>query len=64
MATLTEEQKQNYLNNTNKCPHCKSENISAESMQTDGKEAWCYVYCYDCDEEWKDIYKLVSVENK
>lgn len=41
-----------------KCPHCRSENITAGDRQFEGREAWLNVACDDCGERWVEIFKL------
>ena len=63
MATLTKEQKENYLKEGGGiCPFCKSPDISGGQVQVEGTEAWQEVSCSDCDERWRDVYKLAFVE--
>ena len=62
MTEITEEMKKKYLEvNGVLCPFCGSSDIRADSLESDGNEAWNNVHCEDCKEEWKDIYKLVDI---
>ncbi len=57
---LTIEQVKKYVSRDgSQCPYCGSLNISAEPMND------CYVpvHCNNCDEDWKDIYQLIGVDN-
>lgn len=63
MATLSKEQKKKYLVNPNHCPFCNSDNISSgELSENDGNTATAIITCYDCDEEWTDVYTLTDVQ--
>jgi hypothetical protein len=46
----------------NHCPFCESEQIEGGFIETDSGTSWQPVKCNDCKKEWKDIYKLVDVE--
>jgi len=61
---LTEEDKQEYLNSRgNICPYCRSDNISATGyMNADDLTAHRKVECFECGEEWLDVYTLTEVE--
>ena len=62
---MTLKQKQDYLNHAGqRCPHCNSTHITADTMAVpDGMETYQDVTCLECNKTWRDIYKLVSVEN-
>ena len=61
---LTQEQKKYYLDHQGtRCPFCKTDNITAESMQSDCDSAWCKVFCEECLKDWIDVYKLIDVES-
>lgn len=59
---ISEKDKQEYLSNPNRCPKCKSENISAVDYGFEGSAVWSEVSCYDCNFKWRDIYQLKDVE--
>ena len=46
----------------NKCPHCRSTNISGERVETDDYSAWRVIECEDCDKSWTEIFKMTSME--
>ena len=48
---LTTEQKLAYLENSNLCPVCKSEDITSKAMNTDNGSAWQDVECKSCGAE-------------
>ena len=45
-----------------KCPHCKSENITADRFETDAGEAWRNVSCDDCGFECMETFVFKSWE--
>jgi hypothetical protein len=45
------------------CIHCGSGNISAGKVESEGREAWQSVVCYDCGCEWNDIFRLIGVDD-
>lgn len=59
---LTAEQKQEYIENPNHCPYCKSEDLTIISKDSDYNQAWYGVQCEDCEKTWKDIYTLTDIE--
>ena len=59
---LTNEQKKRYLENSNYCLHCESENISAGNYDFDFNQCWSNVKCNSCGKTWTDIYTLTDVE--
>ena len=61
---ITKEMEQEYLENGGqKCPVCKSENISADKTEIDGSQGYANVDCRDCGATWTDIFKLVGIDN-
>ena len=61
---LTQEQKKAYMEGgANLCPFCKSADITGGSIDIDGREAWQEVSCNECNEQWRDVYKLAFVED-
>jgi hypothetical protein len=44
------------------CISCGSGNISAGKVESEGREAWQHVVCYDCGAEWNDIFRLIGVD--
>ena len=61
---MTAEQKAAYLKNPDSCPYCKSTFIEAGPIEADGDSAWCDITCVNpqCQEKWRDVYTLTSVE--
>jgi formate dehydrogenase maturation protein FdhE len=51
-----------YLNNPQNCPHCESDNMTADAMDNDTKTCWRTVRCLDCNKEWREVYQLASIE--
>lgn len=45
------------------CINCGSGNISAGRIESEGREAWQPVQCYDCGSEWNDIFRLIGVDD-
>jgi formate dehydrogenase maturation protein FdhE len=56
---MTDEQ---YLNNSNICPWCKSNDIVAGQIEGDYEQAWQQVHCRLCRKTWNDVYNLVGYE--
>jgi predicted Zn finger-like uncharacterized protein len=54
-----EEYKQKLLKDNNVCPHCGSNNITADSFDGNGIE----VRCESCDCSWFEEYKMVNIIN-
>jgi DNA-directed RNA polymerase subunit M/transcription elongation factor TFIIS len=48
----------------NYCPFCGSDKLSSSplSVPADDSETCAIVECLDCKKQWKDIYKLVTIE--
>jgi hypothetical protein len=55
-------QKEYIENSGGFCPFCYSGNLEADSIQADGKDAWCDVTCKDCHKTWRDVYTLTGFE--
>lgn len=54
--------KKEYMDNPNKCPFCKSDDISAGEFDADTKTGTCTVECSSCGKSWVDIYTLADVD--
>lgn len=65
MANLTDEQRAKYLRNMGvKCPHCESTQITSDDgVEFERNTLSNEVSCNSCDETWKDIFVLMSVED-
>lgn len=59
---LTQKQKDAYLKNPARCPHCHSTDIEGGAVEVDAGGAWQDIDCNACGESWQNIYKLVDVE--
>lgn len=60
---MTKEQKTSYLENSNQCPFCKSDNIEGTAERNyDGNHSDHRIKCLACEKEWLDIYQLCDVE--
>ena len=59
---MTAKQKKAYLEDSSKCPYCKSTDISGESLEIEGNVVVQIVTCQECDNSWTDYYKLFNVE--
>ena len=47
----------------NICPYCNSRDIEGDGpVETDSDIAWTYVDCNNCGSRWRDLYKLIGVE--
>lgn len=63
LKTLTTAQKRSYLRSGGSCPYCRSESITGESVDIEGKHASQEVTCQECFRTWRDIYRLAGVED-
>lgn len=63
MKKLTDEQKEAYLKDNLKCPHCRSEQIEGGPTMVEGNEAWQKMGCNECQKSWQDIYTLSDIED-
>ena len=62
---LSLEQIRKYLRTGgNYCPFCGSDQISSDpvAVPSDDSESFALVKCTACKKQWKDLYKLVSIE--
>ena len=59
---LHEEIHKAYLKDPNFCPFCEHPVIEAGQFDTEGRVAWQWVRCDECDAEWHDVFELVAVE--
>jgi hypothetical protein len=63
MSHLTQEQRDAYIDHGfSRCPFCQSEDIAGDFVQVDGRYCWQSVTCNQCEENWRDVYALSSVE--
>lgn len=46
------------------CPKCKSENITADTMEHDSDSAWRVVTCDDCGFSWREVFVFSHNEDK
>ena len=63
MRRLKEKELKAYLKDSNRCPICKSEDLTGGSFQSDVSTAWQPVICSNCDAKWVDIYTLTDLVN-
>ncbi|HCE42884.1 MAG TPA: hypothetical protein DET40_05000 [Lentisphaeria bacterium] len=59
---ISAEKKRSYLRHGGKCPYCGSESITGESVDIEGTGASQEVSCKECGRSWRDVYRLVNVE--
>ena len=62
LKTLTLARKLAYLRRGSSCPYCRSESVTGESVDIEGNQASQEVACQECERTWRDIYRLVGVE--
>lgn len=43
------------------CPFCGSHDIAGKSLTVEAGSAFQPMYCVMCEEEWTDVYRLVSI---
>lgn len=46
----------------NRCPHCRSNNISGRHIETDDASAWRVVECEDCEKSWTEVFTMTSMD--
>jgi hypothetical protein len=60
---ISREKRKEYLKASGSfCINCGSGNISAGRIESEAREAWQSVVCYDCGSEWNDIFRLIGVD--
>ena len=62
LKTLTAARKLAYLRRGSCCPYCRSESITGESVDIEGRQASQEVDCQECGRRWHDVYRLADVE--
>lgn len=60
MKLITDKVRQDYLDDPNHCPLCKSEDISAESFEPEG--SYIHVRCNICGTEWYEVLDIINIE--
>jgi formate dehydrogenase maturation protein FdhE len=58
---MTEQQKKEYLEDPDKCPYCKSEDVAGEFPDFGESYAMRNVSCNQCNKNWTDYYVLTDV---
>ena len=46
------------------CPWCKSTDISSDIVEIDLEGGYANCKCNRCEKEWRDIYKLIDMEER
>lgn len=59
MAKLTERQKKDGLKDSNECPRCYSENISAEEFEPETMSR--KINCNSCNESWTECLTITEI---
>jgi len=62
---LTKKQIKDYLRHCASCPHCGSDDIEADNIDSDNCDlrfASSITRCNVCKETWMDIYQIVNVQ--
>ena len=59
---LTASRKRSYLRHGSTCPYCGSDAITGGSVDIEGAGASQEVSCQECGRSWRDVYRLVNVE--
>lgn len=45
------------------CPYCDSDYIESQGVpDLDSNSTINYMYCTECSKEWKEVYKLIRIE--
>jgi len=64
--TLLEITKKEYIEHPNSCPFCGSFKLDAGPFEIDeyddDNKVTTKTTCTDCGETWRDVYKLVDIE--
>jgi C4-type Zn-finger protein len=50
-----------YLENSNICPVCGSNNLDGDSIEVDYHIAWQNIWCVSCGFSWTDEYTLTGM---
>jgi len=60
---LTEQEKETYVESSYcKCPYCSSYSVVGGFIEIDGNTAVQEIRCGVCGKAWRDIYRLVDIE--
>ena len=63
MKTFTDKQINDYKNSGAQiCPCCKSQTIAAGESEFDDVSAWRDIVCKSCNEQWTEIFEIVTIE--
>ncbi len=62
LKKLTARRKQAYLRHGSCCPYCGSDSITGGSVDIEGSGASQELSCAECEKRWRDVYRLVNVE--
>jgi len=54
--------KEKFLKNPNVCPYCGTRSIELGRLEANYNYAWEHTECLICKNEWKEIYKLIDVQ--
>jgi transcription elongation factor Elf1 len=60
---ISKKEKERYINSPHHCPHCNSDEILGDAIETDFNIATQPITCTACGRKWVDIYRLVDVED-
>lgn len=60
---ITQDMQDDYGNNPNLCPFCKSDNISGGHIDAANTYATRNVICLDCKAEWTEMFELIEISN-
>jgi hypothetical protein len=52
-----------HQDNAGHCPYCKSDDISAGKMDSEGLTAWQDVECKACGRHWNEVFALVAIDD-
>jgi len=60
---LTKVMRKKYIKGAaQKCPYCNSNELEADSMETDCTGAWREVSCTSCGKKWNEVFTLTDIE--
>lgn len=58
---MDEKNKQQYIcQEPTKCPYCIMQTLVRENITKIGDTVTCDVFCSNCNNKWKDVYRLMN----
>jgi len=44
------------------CPYCRSNGITGQGFDGEGRSVWSEIHCINCGADWMDLYTLTGFE--